>query len=143
MVPVCLKEYATVTNKEDPLSACPVQGQKHDERVSLKGFEKAPADVEICYCLLTLHAVSKPKLMGTSLLFRSPSMVLGQPMTFVLTFRDLSRQSFAEQFYPNLLFLYTTVQHINSINETQGYTLVLPPIPPPYTLVEYNPLAQV
>lgn len=34
---------------------------------------------------LTLQAVSKPKLVATSLFLRSPSMVLGTPITLVGT----------------------------------------------------------
>jgi hypothetical protein len=37
----------------------------------------------------TLQAVSNPKLVGTSLHFRSPSIVFGQPMTRVFMFFDL------------------------------------------------------
>lgn len=32
---------------------------------------------------ITLHAVSNPKLVGTSLDFKSPSMVFGHPITRV------------------------------------------------------------
>ena len=39
--------------------------------------------------IYTLHAVSKPKLVGTSLLFRSPSIVLGHPITCVFIFLSL------------------------------------------------------
>jgi len=35
---------------------------------------------------ITLHAVSNPKLVGTSLHFKSPSMVFGHPMTRVFKF---------------------------------------------------------
>lgn len=39
-----------------------------------------------CIASFTLHAVSNPKLVGTSLHFKSPSMVLGHPMTRVFKF---------------------------------------------------------
>lgn len=39
--------------------------------------------------VITLHAVSKPKLVGTSLHFKSPSMVFGHPMTRVFNFLPL------------------------------------------------------
>jgi hypothetical protein len=42
----------------------------------------------------TLQAVSNPKLVGTSLHFRSPSIVLGHPITRVFRFFDLHKDAF-------------------------------------------------
>lgn len=50
---------------------------------------KFTANKEIVERVLTLHAVSNPKLTGTSLLFKSPSIVFGHPITRVFIFLPL------------------------------------------------------
>lgn len=47
--------------------------------------------------LLTLQAVSNPKLVGTSLLFKSPSIVFGHPITLV--FMSLPLETECENYH--------------------------------------------
>ena len=57
-----------------------------------------------CFILIiTLQAVSNPKLVGTSLHFKSPSMVLGHPITRVFIFLLLNEQIKKDKFTKRLL----------------------------------------
>lgn len=51
---------------------------------------------KIFYWQVTLQAVSNPKLAGTSLHFKSPSMVFGHPITRVFKFFPLVEQKWQQ-----------------------------------------------
>lgn len=53
--------------------------------------------------IITLQAVSNPKLVGTSLHFKSPSMVLGHPITRVFIFLLLNEKIKKDKFTKRLL----------------------------------------